>query len=70
MCHEPEDVQGKGDECGYHTPEFHLQRVPYPREMTMTEACVFCHNKTLKENRDEGWAWEVMLGLMVRFMVD
>lgn len=70
VCHEPEDVQGKGDECGYHTPEFHLKRMPYPHEMTMTEACVFCHNETLKERRGEGWAREVIPRLVDRFVVD
>ncbi|GAB4264518.1 MAG: hypothetical protein Kow0092_16240 [Deferrisomatales bacterium] len=69
-CHEPADVEGKGDRCGYHTPDFHLTRVKYPREMTVPEACVYCHTTELKESRDEGWAREAIPRTVNRFLVD
>jgi cytochrome c553 len=66
-CHESGSVEG--DKCSYHTPEFHLKRVKYPREMSTEAACVYCHNKN-GENRDEAWAREVTPGLVDRFIVE
>jgi len=68
-CHEPGDVEGKGDRCSFDPPDFHLTRVKFPREMTMQEACVYCHNRELKESRDTAWARESIPGLVDRFIV-
>ena len=68
-CHEPGDVEGKGDRCSFEPSDFHLTRVKFPREMTMQEACVYCHNRELKESRDTAWARESIPGLVDRFIV-
>ena len=65
-CHEPGTVQGS--QCSYRPADFHLPPMKYPREMTMEEACVDCHNRN-KENRDEGWARESIPFLVDRFVV-
>jgi hypothetical protein len=66
-CHAPEAVSG--DRCAYYLPDFNLKPVKYPREMTVIEACVYCHNETLRENRDEGWARQVIPEIIDRFLV-
>lgn len=69
VCHEPQDVAGRGDQCRHDPPDFRLGRVKYPRNMTVEEACVYCHNVELKENRDLGWAREVTPQMVDRFIV-
>ncbi len=67
-CHEPGSVSG--DRCGYPVPDFHLKPVKYPREMSTTEACLWCHNESLKENRDGAWARRGIRELIDRFIVE
>jgi hypothetical protein len=75
-CHDREDEDDIGikeidEETGVVTwlpepehHEFHLKEIKYPREMTMTEACVFCHKE-----QTEQWAKERIPGLVDRFIV-
>lgn len=67
-CHEPADIRGKGDRCQNDPPDFHLKPIPYPREMTVEEACVFCHNRQRRERRDKAWARSAIPGLIDRFV--
>ncbi len=67
-CHEPGSVEG--DVCAHEPSDFHLSRVKYPRQFTMEEACVYCHNTDLKEDRDEAWARREIRELIDRFVVE
>jgi hypothetical protein len=66
-CHDPGSVSG--DRCQYYAPDFNITPVPYPREMTVLEACVYCHNTQLKEDRDEAWAREATPNVVDQFLV-
>ncbi len=66
-CHEPGTVQGT--QCSFTPNDFNLKPVKYPREMTVEEACVWCHNTELKEKRSPAWGRETIPSLIDRFIV-
>ncbi len=67
-CH----VEGvePGTLCSYEPSDFHLPEVKYPRELTLEEACVYCHTQELKEPRDVSWARRVIPEMVDRFLVE
>jgi hypothetical protein len=62
-CHEAKDIVGK-TQCTYEPDGYHLSKVKYPREMTVYEACLFCH-----KDKTQTWARQVMPELVDRFIV-
>ncbi|NTU60373.1 MAG: hypothetical protein HGA98_04870 [Deltaproteobacteria bacterium] len=64
QCHEAKQVEGK-KACAHEPRDFRLKPVKYPREMTVSEACVACHKgKTLE------WARRTTPGIVNRFVVE